>query len=68
MDASRERVAYANQNACSSVIDYILSFESFELNYVRKKKEFEHKGKKIITKIGAVFKLQRAIIVHIYFI
>lgn len=30
----------------SSVIDYILSFESFELNYVRKKKEFEHKGKK----------------------
>lgn len=52
----------------SSVIDYILSFESFELNYVRKKKEFEHKGKKIITKIGAVFKLQRAIIVHIYFI
>lgn len=52
----------------SPVIDYILSFESFELNYVRKKKEFEHKGKKIITKIGAVFKLQRAIIVHIYFI
>lgn len=30
----------------SSVIDYILSFESFELNYVRKKRNLSTKVKK----------------------